>query len=401
MATTTDQDLQLIEMISVQTRLTSEEEQALLKVLREALTLATGPQGEAFEKEFAAYAGSGDAVCLSSCSSALELSAILTELEPGDEVIIPAHTFVATAVPFGRTGATIKWADIDADTRVASPSSIESLITDKTKVIVAVHLYGLPCDMDAIMAIADARGIAVVEDCAQAPGAVYKGKRVGAIGHFGCYSFHTHKNINTLGEGGMLTVRNPDHGRAARRLRWMGNWPIEGERDRYWVPAMADLVEPIPGRWPVNYCMGEPNAAVGRMLIKRLDAINAQRREQAARFMNYFADYPELSFQAVPDGCEHAYHLMNARYDGEAYGKTNDDLIDCLYNKYKIKAIVQYWPLNRSDLFKKFGFDDAVVPETDRFFDNMVSFPWWSDMGDDLIDDMATRTRSALDEMRG
>ena len=202
MTPSTAQDLQRIEMIGVQTRLNEAEEQALLKVLREANSLATGPEGEALEKEFAAYLDSGDAVALSSCSSALELSAILTGLGEGDEVIIPAHTFVATAVPFGRTGATIKWADIDSETRNVSAESIESLISDKTKVIVAVHLYGLPCEMDAIMALADKHNIYVVEDCAQAPGARYKGKCVGSIGHFGCFSFHTHKNINTLGEGG-------------------------------------------------------------------------------------------------------------------------------------------------------------------------------------------------------
>jgi len=118
MTTATGTELELIEMIGVQTRLTSEEEQVLLTLLREAKTLATGPEGEAFEKEFTAFTGSADAVCLSNCSSALELSAILTGIGPGEEVIIPAHTFVATAVPFGRTGATIRWADIDPDTRV-------------------------------------------------------------------------------------------------------------------------------------------------------------------------------------------------------------------------------------------------------------------------------------------
>ena len=393
--------LQRIEMPGVQTRLNEAEEQALLKVLREANSLATGPEGVALEKEFAAYLNCGDAVALSSCSAALELSATLTGLGAGDEVIIPAHTFVASAVPFGRTGATIKWADIDPETRNVSAVSIESLISDKTKVIVAVHLYGLPCDMDAIMAVADKHDIYVVEDCAQAPGARYQGKHVGSIGHFGCFSFHTHKNINTLGEGGLLAVRDPKHAVAARRLRWMGNWPIEGNRSRYWEPAMADLVEPLPGQWPVNFCMGEPNAAVGRLLLNRLDDINSQRREQAARFKGYFKDYPEMSFQAEPEGCQHVYHLMSARYDGQSYGKDNSDLIECLFEKYQLKCIVQYWPLNRSNLFKKFGFSKAIVPESDRFFDNMISFPWWSYMGNDLVDDMAQRVISGLEELRG
>ncbi|MDP7743665.1 MAG: aminotransferase class V-fold PLP-dependent enzyme, partial [Lentisphaeria bacterium] len=175
-------DLDKIEMPGVQTRLTSEEEQALLKVLREGNSLATGSEGEAFEREFADFIGCPDAVAVSSCSAALELAAILSGLESGDEVIIPAHTFCATAVPFGRTGATIRWADIDPDTRLISAASIRSLITERTKAVVIVHLYGLAADMDGIMAVADEHDLIVIEDCAQAPGAHYNGRRTGSIG---------------------------------------------------------------------------------------------------------------------------------------------------------------------------------------------------------------------------
>ena len=148
----------------------------------------------------------------------------------------------------------------------------------------------------------------------------------------------------------------------------MGNWVFEeAERERYWLPAMSNVVEPIPGRWPVNYCMGEPNAAVGRLLLKRLGKINEHRRDQARRLMSGLADYPELVFQTVPDGCEHVYYLMPACYRGEAYGKTRDDLIQTLSDRYKVKCLVHYWPLNRTDLFHKFGFEAANVPETDRF----------------------------------
>jgi dTDP-4-amino-4,6-dideoxygalactose transaminase len=391
----TNRQLDLIEMIGVQTRLNAEEEQTLLRVLRDARTLATGPEGEAFEREFAAYTGSANAVCLSSCSAALDLTATLAGLGEGDEVILPAHTFVASAVPFGRSGATLKWADIDPDTRVISAASIRSLVSPRTKAIVVVHLYGLPCDMDEIMAIAHEHGLTVIEDCAQAPGAHYKGRRVGSIGHFGCFSFHTHKNMSTLGEGGMLTTQDADQARAARRLRWMGNWPFEQHRERYWKPAMNDLVEPVPGRWPVNYCMGEPNAAVGRLLLKRLDRINDQRREQAQRFMRNLSDIDGLVFQAVPDDRDHAYHLMSARVDRVS----RDDLIQTAFDKYRLKLLVQYWPLNRSELFQRFGYGDANVPNTDQFFDRMISFPWWSQMGDDLIDDMADRFRSAWEDV--
>lgn len=387
-------------MPSVQTRLNRAEERALLRVLRNANTLATGPEAEAFEREFTAFAGCADAVCVSSASAALELSATLAGLRRGDEVIIPAHTFVATAVPFARTGATIRWADIEPDTRLVTAATIAPLVTPRTKVVVVVHLYGLAADMDPILALAAKHKLQVVEDCAQAPGARYKGRRVGAIGDFGCFSFHTHKNLTTLGEGGMFTVRNPEHARLARRIRWMGNWPFEGERPDYWIPAMGNLVEPAPGILPANYCLGEPNCAVGRLLLQRLDGINERRREQAARFLGALQDCPELVFQAVPPGCEHVYHLMAARFDAPA-GKTRDDLIRLLHGKYHLKAIVQYWPLYRCELFRNLGFGEARAPETDRFFDRMISFPWWSNMPEDLLDDMAERTRRAVAELRG
>ena len=400
MAQAQTRELQMIEGPGIQTRLTEDEIQAVVRCLREGPTWATGPEGEAFEKEFGAFIGSGGAAAVSSCSSALELAAVLSGLGPGDEVILPAHTFVSSAVPFGRTGASIRWADIDPNARVASAKTIEPLLTKKTKVVVVVHLYGLPVEMDPVMALADRHGFLVVEDCAQAPGARYKGRRVGSIGHFGCFSFHTNKNISTLGEGGVLATRDPEDAVRARRLRWMGNWPFPAGRAKYWQPAMANLVEPIPGHWPFNYCMGEPNCAVGRLLIKRLDAINARRREMARRFMGSLAGFPELSFQTYSEDCEHVYHLMPARYDGAANGKTRDDLIDRLYNQYRVKCIVQYWPLCRSELFRKLAPSEAAVPETDCYFDRMISFPWGSAFTDAQIDDMASRVRAALDDMR-
>ena len=391
----------LIDFPPVQTRLNVEEEQVLLRVLREAHTLSVGPEAEAFEKEWTEYLGCGDSVAVCNCSAALELAAILSGIGPGDEVILPAHTFVATAVPFARTGATLRWADIDPDTRVISGKSIASLITEKTKVIVVVHLYGLAADMDAIMPLADQHDLFVVEDCAQASGARYKGRQVGSIGHFGCFSFQTAKNITTLGEGGMFTVRDPQHAVQGRRLRWMGIWPFEGDRKQYWLPAMSDLVVPIAERWPQNFCMGEPNAGVGRLLMNRLDGINEHRRTQARRLANALVDYPELSFQQVPDGCKHAYHLMAVRYDGQPYGKNRDDLIQLLLDKYQLKCIVQYWPLYRAELFESFGFGQANVPHSDHFFDNMISIPWWSNMTDEIIDDIAVRLTKALAELRG
>ena len=386
----------MIELPAIQTRLNEEEEQAVLRVLREGKTLAAGPEGAAFEQEFSQFIGSEDAVVLCNATAALEASAILSGLAPGDEVIIPAHTFVSSVVPFARTGATLKWADIDPKTRLISADTIAPLITSRTRILVVVHLYGLTADMDPIMDLAKKHNLVVVEDCAQAPGAKYKGKRAGTFGDFGCFSFHSQKNITTLGEGGMVAVKSKEVGRKVRQLRWMGNWPFEEERQSYWKPAMGNIVEPASGVWPHNFCLGEVNCAVGRLLIKRLDQINTSRQRQAKRFKEALSGIPELVFQEVQDGCEHVYHLMAARFDG----KHRDDLIRQLFEKHDMKCIVQYWPLYRSELFRKFGFETANVPETDRYFDNMISFPWWSDMGDALVDEMAQRVCRAVEEIR-
>ncbi|MDP6152349.1 MAG: DegT/DnrJ/EryC1/StrS family aminotransferase [Phycisphaeraceae bacterium] len=395
----------LIKGLGLQTRMNEAEISEMVRVAREgesyAIGVPNGPENEAFEKDFAAMMGCADAVALSSCSSALELAANMSQLGPDDDVIIPAHTYVATAVPFARTGANITWADIDANSRVLSADSVRSLVRDQTRAVVAVHLYGMPVDMDAIMEVADEYGLIVVEDCAQAPGATYKGRRVGSIGDYGCFSFHSAKNITTLGEGGMLAVKEAHDGEVARRLRWMGNWPWEAGRERDWVPSGNNLVVPMPGQWPVNFCLSEISAAVGRAMLKRLDAINEQRRHQANRLIDALADYPELDFPHADYEHEHVYYMAPACYDGGAHGKSHDDLIELLRNKYKLHTNVGNWPLYRSELFDQFGFGEADVPEVDRFYDNMVIFPWWSDMPDDLIDDMASRTRAAMDELRG
>lgn len=192
MADTTKTELDLIATPPVQTRHTEQEIEVMLRVARGgnyAVGVPGGPENDKFEKAFSEKMGSADAVSVNTCSSALELAAVLSGMGPGDEVIIPAHTFVATAVPMGRTGATIRWADIDPDTRVVSVDSIRSLVNERTRAVVAVHLYGLPADMEAITVLAAEHDLIVIEDCAQANGASIHGKRVGTFGDFGCFSF--------------------------------------------------------------------------------------------------------------------------------------------------------------------------------------------------------------------
>ncbi len=385
----------------IQTRHGKEAEDAILRVLRDSASYTMGDEVKGFEEEFAGFLGAGVAVGVTHCTAALELSAVLCRVSPGDEVIIPAHTFVSSAVAFARRGARIVWADIDPDARVMSIDTVAPLLTERTKVIVAVHLMGLTVDMDPILELARERNIRVVEDCAQAPGARYKGRRVGALGDFGCFSFHTQKNMTTLGEGGMLVVRDEETATVVKKLRWMGNWQFEGERERYWEPAMGNLVCGVEGEWPYNFCLSEFNAAVGRVELKRLDEVNANRQQQAKVFMEGLADVEELSFQKVGPGCEHVYHMMPVKYDGSRSGKTRSDLVELMYNEFGIKCYVHYMPLYRFDLFRAMGCDGGDCPVTDAYCDSMYGYPWWSDMPDELLDRFIESTREACSRLRG
>ena len=389
-----------VDFPSVQTRLNAEEEAVVIETLRNGPTWSQGEEQRAFEREFTQYIGCADSIAVSSCTSALEMAAALCGLAPGDEVILPAHTFVSSAVPFARTGARLVFADIDPATRLLSAEFVKPCLTERTKAMVVVHLYGLPADMDPILRLAEEHHLKVVEDVAQAPGAVYKGRKAGSMGDFAAFSFHNQKNISTLGEGGMLTVRNPADGERARKLRWMGNWPFAGDRGRYWVPAMGNLVSGMQGVWPFNFCLSEVQCAVGRRLLRRLDAIDAQRRAQADLIRSALADVPELSFQQVPEGHVHAYHLLVAHYDSSKSQGTRDDLIQRLHQDYGIKCIVQYWPLYRSELFQSFGYGNVRLPNTDEFFDNMISFPFWSDMPEATLHYMADGIRAAVESLR-
>lgn len=186
---------------------TDEEVAIVTKVMRQADPLTQGKYQAEFEQKFGAYHGLDNCFAVNNCTNALDLVALLSGAGPGDEIIIPAHTFCATAVPFLRTRAKIVWADIDPNTWVVSADSIRANLTSRTKLIVAVHLYGLMADMDAIMRIARDNGIRVLEDCAQALGASAHSKKAGTYGDFSVFSFHAQKNVTLFGEGGMISVR--------------------------------------------------------------------------------------------------------------------------------------------------------------------------------------------------
>lgn len=380
---------------------TPDEINAVVDVMRSGDPLTQGRHLAELERKFSDFNKSPNSFAVSNCTNALDLSALLCGVGPGDEVIIPAHTFCASAIPFARQGVTIKWADIDPETRIVSADSIRNLISGKTKAIIVVHLYGLMAEMDTIMEETKKYNCYVVEDCAQALGAEYKGKKSGNWGHFGAFSFHAQKNLTTLGEGGMLTVSEKEKALLVPGLRHNGLQPFQGDRKDYWIPAMANVDLDIEGVWPYNFCLGEAQSALGSKALERIDSMNEKRIMRAGKFREALKDFTELSFQKVSADHKHCYHLLSAKYIGEPFHKNRDDLIRMLFNEYHIKTVVQYFPLYRYPLFQKMGFGEADCPHTDEFFDNMLSFPFHVWMPEDQFDYMIESTFQALQRLRG
>lgn len=377
---------------------TEDDIAAVIEAMKKSDPLTQGYYLRKFETELSNYLGTSNTFAVSNCTNALHIIAHLCNLKKGDEVIIPAHTFCATAIPFGSVGAKIIWADIDPETFLISPESIENVITKKTKVIVPVHLYGLMADMEKIMNIANENNCLVVEDAAQALGSEYQGKKSGSIGDFGAFSFHGQKHISSLGEGGALTIKSERLAKLVPGLRHNGVRSFE-EQDDYWTPAMSNVDLDIANVWPFNYCIGEPQCALASSLLKKIDSMNKIRSERAKKFKDAVKDYPELKFQKVPINRKHAYHLLPARYTRN--DANSHDFIKIMAYKYKIKTVVQYCPLYRYPLFKKMGFGHSNCPNTDYFFDNMVSFPFYLWMDEQIFEYMIESTINTLNFLRG
>jgi perosamine synthetase len=377
-----------------------EDISAVTEAMRNADPLTQGQYLARFEQVFSEYHGGLPSFITSSGAAAIELAALLLDIQPGDEVIIPAHTYVASAIPFVRRGATLVWADIDPDTRVITEETVRAKWSRRTKAVVVVHLYGLNAPMDRIMKLAQTHGFQVLEDCAQSLGATYLGQRSGTQGDMAIYSFHGQKSISTLGEGGALVVRDPVLAKMVPGLRHNGHHDFPADREDYWLPAMVNVDFDIMGVWPYNFSIGEPQCALGIQLMARLDDLNSRRHRYARRVIEALEDCHELQFQEIPDGSTHVYHLLSARYDGGAGGNTRDDLIRKLASEYRIQCAIQYRPLYRYPMFIKAGMGEADCPNTDDFFDNMLSFPLYEWLTDQQLEYLTDSVREAVFSLR-
>ncbi len=379
---------------------TQEEIDVVLEALKKANPLTQGHYQNAFQDKFCAWSGAPYAFAMMNGTAALEVAAQLCRLKDGDEVICPSHTFTSSAYPFAKKGGKLVWADVDLKTRVITAQAIEKVLSPKTRVIIVVHLYGYVADMPAIMELAKKRNILVVEDACQAIGADIGGVMAGMFGDFGIFSFHSHKNLTTLGEGGMLTVKEKKYADVIPMLRHNGHCAFPFERADYWNPAMGNLDFPeLEGErlWPNNYCLGEVECALGAKQLDRVKEINAQKRARALAFIDALADFPELEFHRV-DSTRHNYHLLAARMVDTA--QRRDDFIRRMFNDHGVKCVVQYYPLNRYPLYQKLGLGQADCPNGDLFYDHMISFPFQHNLTEAEFAHMLSAARAVLTAQR-
>jgi perosamine synthetase len=250
--------------------------------------VSQGPKVRAFEAAFAKRVGATDAVATTNCTTALQLALYVAGVEPGDEVIVPSLSFIATANAVWHNGAIPVFADVDPSTYNIDPAAVEAAITPRTTAIMPVHQLGLPADMDPLLALAEQHGLAVVEDAAYAIGAAYKGRPIGSLSPLACFSLHPRKVITT-GEGGMIAVRDPE---VAARLRRLRQHAMDvSDLDRH---AAKDIViERYPERgW--NARMTDMQAALGLCQLDALDHILAERARLAKRYTAALAGIPHL-----------------------------------------------------------------------------------------------------------
>jgi len=280
---------------------TEEESHAVSKVLlSNKVNYWTGKEGREFEKEFAKFAESKYAIAVSNGTTALDLAWIALEIGDGDEVIVTSRTFLASVSSIVNARATPVFADVSLDSQNITAESISKVLSDKTKAIVCVHLAGWPCDMDPIMELAEQRNLFVIEDCAQAHGAMYKGRSVGSIGHIGAWSFCQDKIMTTGGEGGMVTTND--------RELWSRMWSYK-DHGKSWE-AVYKKEHPPGFRWlhdsfGTNWRMTEMQAAIGRIQLTRMNDWSSKRLANANAIWNAAKQLNGLRTPHLScDGCQ-------------------------------------------------------------------------------------------------
>jgi dTDP-4-amino-4,6-dideoxygalactose transaminase len=348
-----------------------------------------GPQGDALEREIAEACGVSYGVGLASGTEALELGLHACGVKAGDEVIVPAFTFIATGSAVSALGARPVFADIEPATFNLDPDQLEARITPRTRAIVVVHLFGLAADMDPILAVAEKHGIPVIEDNAQSFGASYHGRKTGSMGRVGCLSFYPSKNLGAYGDAGMIVTSDE---KLAARLRSLRN---HGQTGQYLSTERG---------W--NSRLDELQAAILRVKLRHMAEWTATRQAHAGLYDSLLGDLPSAITPRVPPGREHVYYLYTIRVVQHIGGatRTNDredevrsDLVQQRLKERGVASTVYYpVPLHLQPLYASLGGKPGELRVSERAAREVLSIPLYPEMTREQIERVAQEVRIAV-----
>jgi len=349
------------------------------EVMNQECLSGQGPYTHKFQRKFADYCGVPHAFACCNGTVALNVAAQALDLQPGDEVLTSAISFVATGMAPLRCGASVKFVDLDPRTMNIDPAKIEEQITAKSRAIFLVHLGGQMCDMDPIMEIAAKHDLKVVEDAAHAPGAAYKGRKAGSVGDIATFSFHTWKNMCTLGEGGMVVCKDDELADRIGRLNAFGHVP--GPVERVWecidgeLPFYQDFRK-VGSYYGSNHRMSDVQAAMGLTQLDKLDRANDRRREYASCLTEGLADVDEVTVPYEDPNCRHVFHLYNIQFESQKLGIGKDALLRPLVEEYGVQCWIQYVPVYLFTIFREQGHEVGQCPiAEDLFRRKLISLP--------------------------
>jgi dTDP-3-amino-3,4,6-trideoxy-alpha-D-glucose transaminase len=321
-----------------------------------------GAELEAFESEFAAYCETDHAVGVSSGTEAIVLALKALDLGAGDEVIVPSNSFIATAEAVSLAGATPRLVDVDPFTHLLSADAVEAAIGPRTRCVIPVHLMGSTVDLQPLLEVARAAGIAVVEDCAQAHGARYRGQRVGTFGDIGCFSMYPTKNLGAWGDGGAIVTADPALADRVRLLR------SHGEQPRYHHKMVGTTAR-----------LDALQAAILRVKLQRLDGWNEDRRRIGAMLREGLAGSGvEIPEPAATDG-DHVYHLFIVR-------TKQREALRAFLDERGVSTAVHYpFPIHRTEAYAELGLGEGSLPVAERLAEEICTLPLFPSMSDDEV----------------
>ena len=358
----------LVDLAAQYDAIANEIDDATSRVLR-GTDYILGRDVGLLEEEFAAICRAEYAVGVDSGTSALELALRAYGVGPGDEVITAANTFVATVFAISYTGATPILVDVDPQTYTIDISKLERAITDRTKAIMPVHLYGQPADMDPILEIAQRRGLVVIEDACQAHGAKYKGKRVGSLGHAAAFSFYPAKNLGAYGDGGMVVTSDAQ---VAESLQMLRNY---GQREKYCHVVRG-----------YNHRLDTLQAAILRVKLKYLDVWNAARRQHADQYNRLLAGSAAVT-PLEPDYAESVWHLYVIRVANRS------GLSTYLADRGIATGIHYPIPIHLQPVYRDLGYKTGDFPVTERYAEQILSLPMYPELTSTSIEYVAGAIR--------